>query len=173
MAAPQVKTCLSSVRSLDAEMVSLSALRLNLFPLLCRLPQEQEVTCVQCVTEGEEADAEDSDMDAKRLLEEQCVEKNKGRETEGHLIHQFTKTSVESQSGSMEAVYPEPKSPVSPLRPIIPKGDQETTLEGPKMVSVSTCEGAGGKGHRRSRSPARSKRRTPKECDLELDDMEL
>ncbi|XP_019958886.2 retinitis pigmentosa 1-like 1 protein [Paralichthys olivaceus] len=150
----------------------------------------------QGVTEGEEADAEDSDTEKKspsdtsadELVagttgdeeekeagggdgdeeevgddaveefkpeqgeEEEEVKGNK--KEEGALLHQFTRTSVESQPGSLEDIHTD--SP--PL----------CTIEVPKMVvSVST---GGGASSNRSRSPARIKRRKPKESDMELDE---
>lgn len=65
------------------------------------------------------------------------------------LLHQFTKTSVESQSGSLEDIDAEcPPIPID-------------SIEVPKMAG-------GGTGQRRSRSPGRVKCRKPK--DNELDD---
>ncbi|XP_071061134.1 retinitis pigmentosa 1-like 1 protein [Pseudochaenichthys georgianus] len=65
------------------------------------------------------------------------------------LLHQFTKTSVESQSGSLEDIDTDcPPIPID-------------SIEVPKMVG-------GGTGQRRSRSPGRVKCRKPK--DNELDD---
>ncbi|KAK5874904.1 hypothetical protein CesoFtcFv8_027449 [Champsocephalus esox] len=65
------------------------------------------------------------------------------------LLHQFTKTSVESQSGSLEDIDTEcPPIPID-------------SIEVPKMAG-------GGTGQRRSRSPGRVKCRKPK--DNELDD---
>ncbi|XP_008426623.1 retinitis pigmentosa 1-like 1 protein [Poecilia reticulata] len=105
-------------------------------------PQSQGVIPAACVTEGEEADAEDSDdskghgdasadesapeeaagsgeEEAKSSREdgqEDAVEEfrpeqeseeeaaAKGKNEDGTLLHQFTRTSVESQPGSMEDV---------------------------------------------------------------------
>lgn len=103
-------------------------------------PQSQGGIPAVCVTEGEEADAEDSE-DSKRLsdtsAEESAPEESggtggeevessgedgekdvveefrpeqqtkeeeaaKSKNEDGTLLHQFTKTSVESQPGSME-----------------------------------------------------------------------
>ncbi|CDQ95593.1 unnamed protein product [Oncorhynchus mykiss] len=80
------------------------------------------------------------------------------------LISQTTRTSVESQPGSME-------NTVSPVRSLTPIETKETGSDGHKMASAG--EGSGGKGQRRSRSPARAKRRKPKESDIELDDLEM
>ncbi|MEQ2235562.1 hypothetical protein ILYODFUR_003637 [Ilyodon furcidens] len=105
-------------------------------------PQSQDAITAVCVTEGEEADAEDSD-DSKRHSdtsaeesapeeaggtgeeevkgsredgEEDAVEEFKpeqeskeqeaaeSKNEDGTLVHQFTRTSVESQPGSMEEV---------------------------------------------------------------------
>ncbi|XP_054915680.1 retinitis pigmentosa 1-like 1 protein isoform X2 [Poeciliopsis prolifica] len=99
-------------------------------------PQSQGAIPTACVTEGEEADAEDSDdskhhgdasadesgeEEAKSSREdgqengveefrpEQESEEEEGKAAEGKnedgtLLHQFTRTSVESQPGSMEDV---------------------------------------------------------------------
>ncbi|XP_076579665.1 uncharacterized protein rp1l1a isoform X1 [Chaetodon auriga] len=149
------------------------------------------------VTEGEEADAEDSDTDSKRPSDtsadesgregvaatgdeeeeggggdkgeeevvEDAVEELKPEEeeeevnenkTDGALLHQFTRTSVESQPGSLEDINTD-----SPHNTV-------NSIEVPKMgAGVST---GGGAGQRRSRSPARVKRRKPKESDVDLDD---
>ncbi|XP_029922771.1 retinitis pigmentosa 1-like 1 protein isoform X2 [Myripristis murdjan] len=176
-------------------------------------PQGQEGTKAACVTEGEEADAEDSDNDSKRPSDNSAgesgregdgttgdegeredgggeseevvedaveefkpeqeeeeeeeaaavnVEVRKTKEEEKPLRHQFTRTSVESQSGSMEAI--------DTLTPSRAATAVEETVH---KVALSTGEGAAGKGQRRSRSPARVRRRKPKECDVELDDLEL
>lgn len=147
-------------------------------------PQGQGVT----VTEGEEADAEDSDTDSKRASntsadesgregtaatgeeeekegggEEDAVEEFKPEEEEevnkkedGALLHQITRTSVESQPGSMEDIDTDP-----PHNPV-------NSIEVPKMAAGGST--GGGTGQRRSRSPGRVKRRKPKESDVELDD---
>ncbi|XP_034402670.1 retinitis pigmentosa 1-like 1 protein, partial [Cyclopterus lumpus] len=130
----------------------------------------QEVTA----TEGEEADCEDSDTDGKRRSdtsaddsghegarttgEEGAVEVFPSEEEEvrkredGALLHQFTKTSVESQSGSLEDIDTDAHHhPVN-------------SIEVPKMAT------GGSTGQRRSRSPGRAQRRKPKETDGELDD---
>uniref|UniRef100_A0A087YCJ5 Rp1 like 1a n=1 Tax=Poecilia formosa TaxID=48698 RepID=A0A087YCJ5_POEFO len=106
---------------------------------LVQNPQSQVAIPAACVTEGEEADAEDSDdskrhgdasadesapeeaassgeEEAKSSREdeqedaveefrlEQESEAAKGKNEDGTLLHQFTRTSVESQPGSMEDV---------------------------------------------------------------------
>ncbi|XP_045910927.1 retinitis pigmentosa 1-like 1 protein [Micropterus dolomieu] len=143
----------------------------------------------QGVTEGEEADAEDSDTDKrpsdtsadesgregagatgdeeekqgagdgdevvedavgefKPEEEEEGAVKRNSRE-DGALLHQFTRTSVESQPGSLEEINTD-----SPQNPV-------NSTEVPKIAAdVST---GGGTGQRRSRSPARVKRRKPRE----------
>lgn len=149
------------------------------------------------MTEGEEADAEDSDTDNKhpsdtsadesgregagttgdeeekegggdrdeevvedaveefKPEEEDKEEANRNKREDGALLHQFTRTSVESQPGSLEDIDTD-----SPLNPV-------SSIEVPKMAaSVST---GGGTSQKRSRSPARVKRRQPKESDSELD----
>lgn len=128
------------------------------------------------MTEGEEADAEDSDTDAKRPSDTSADESGReeagaaGEEEEsgdvneeevkgnknpdGALLQQFTRTSVESQPGSLEDV----DSPRNPVQ----------SIEVPKMVAEESS--GGGSGNRRSRSPARVKRRKPKMSDVELDD---
>ncbi|XP_029369312.1 retinitis pigmentosa 1-like 1 protein [Echeneis naucrates] len=153
-------------------------------------PPDQEVTPA---AEGEEADAEDSDISNKRPSDnsaeesgherpgsaggeeggddkedrvvEDAVEELKPDEEDevvnskkkevDVLLHQFTKTSVESQPGSLEEV-----NMSSHLNPV-------STIEGSKTV-VST---GGGATQRRSRSPARVKRCKPKEKDIELDNL--
>lgn len=146
------------------------------------------------MTEGEEADAEESDSDNKRPSDtsadesgcegagttgeegekgggeeeavKDAVEEDKPENKDGDmkekkgeavaLLHQFTRTSVESQPGSLEDINTE-----SPQNPV-------NSIEVPK-ISAGVSSG-GGAGQRRSRSPARVKRRKPKECDEELDD---
>lgn len=92
--------------------------------------------------EVEKEDDEDTD--------EKQEEENSTKEDVA-LHHQFTRTSVESQPGSLEDIDV-PPNPVSSIK--VPK----------------TGAGGGGGGstaQRRSRSPARVKRRKPKECDEE------
>ncbi|KAK1876708.1 Retinitis pigmentosa 1-like 1 protein [Dissostichus eleginoides] len=91
-------------------------------------------------------DTEDGDA-VEEVKPEEEDEEVKKRDVS--LLHQFTKTSVESQSGSLEDIDPE-----SPPIPI-------DSIEVPKMAG-------GGTGQRRSRSPGRVKCRKPK--DNELDD---
>ncbi|KAF0046208.1 hypothetical protein F2P81_002737 [Scophthalmus maximus] len=147
--------------------------------------QEMASTQDQGVTEGEDADAEDSDTDKRSPgdtsaeefgregaittgdgdEEEEAVEEIEPEEEEEEvngntkedsvLLHQFTRTSVESQPGSLEDVHPD-----SPSLSV-------STMEVPKMAEdVST---GGGTRQIRSRSPARIKRRKPKESDVEVD----
>ncbi|KAM4560507.1 uncharacterized protein rp1l1a [Odontesthes bonariensis] len=155
-------------------------------------PQSQNAPV--CVTEGEEADAEDSE-DSKRQsdtgaeeaggtgeeeekesgedgeeeeAQEEVVEEfkpeeeseeeevDKNKKEDGALLHQFTRTSVESQPGSMEDVDVNSSS-----KPV-------DYIEVPKMADGVSA--GGGAGQRRSRSPARVKRRKPKEIDTELED---
>lgn len=138
----------------------------------------------QGVTEGEEADAEDSDTDNKRPSDTSCDESgrdgaeatgdeereggdeeeeekeeeaNTGKKVDGALPHQFTKTSVESQPGSLEDI--DTDSPPNPVN----------SIEVPKMGGGGVSGGGGG-GQRRSRSPARVKRHKPKGSDGEMDD---
>lgn len=127
------------------------------------------------MTEGEEADAEDSETDSKRLSDTSADESGRDgapgdkEETEGGgegevngkkredgaLLHQFTRTSVESQPGSLEDV--DTGSPQNPVNsPEVPKTGGDISA-------------GGGACQRSSRSPARVKRRKPKECDVELD----
>lgn len=133
----------------------------------------------QGATEGEEADGEDSDTDCKRPSDtsadesgrgvteneeekESSVEEedevNKNKKEDCALLHQFTRTSVESQPGSLEDIDTE-----SPRHPV-------DSIEVPKMAADDVSSG-GGAGQRRSRSPGRVKRRKPKESDVELDDI--
>ncbi|XP_073318845.1 uncharacterized protein rp1l1a [Pagrus major] len=155
-----------------------------------REASEEETASPQGVTEGEEADAEDSDTDCKRPsdtsadesgrgvtenkeekesgVEEEAVEDaveeedeeevNKNKKEDCALLHQFTRTSVESQPGSLEDIDTE-----SHHNPV-------NSIEVPKMAADDVSTG-GGAGQRRSRSPGRVKRRKPKECDVELDDI--
>lgn len=140
------------------------------------------------MTEGEEADAEDSDTDAKRpsdtsadesgreeagatgeeedsgdanveesTPEEEEEEENGSKKEDGGLLQQFTRTSVESQPGSLEDVDTD-----SQINPTV------QSIEVPKIVADEAS--GGGSGNRRSRSPARVKRRKPKMSDAELDD---
>lgn len=144
---------------------------------------------VQGVTEGEEADAEDSDTDNKRPSDTSCEESGRDgaeatgdeekecgdeeekeeeedaaeeskpeeeEEGDGALPHQFTKTSVESQPGSLEDI--DTDSPPNPVN----------SIEVPKMGGG--VSGGGGGSQRRSRSPARVKRHKPKGSDAEMDD---
>lgn len=153
----------------------------------------------QGVTEGEEADAEDSDTDNKRLSDTSCDESgrdgadatgdeekeggdekeeeeedaaeeskpeeeeeeevNTDKKEDGALLHQFTKTSVESQPGSLEDI--DTDSPPNPVN----------SIEVPKMGGG--VSGGGGGGQRTSRSPARVKRHKPKGSDTEMDDFWL
>ncbi|XP_044044427.1 retinitis pigmentosa 1-like 1 protein [Siniperca chuatsi] len=152
------------------------------------------------VTEGEEADAEDSDTDKRpsdtsadesgregpgatgdeeekeggdgdevvedaveefkpeeeeEEVEDEVVVVSRNKREDGALLHQLTRTSVESQPGSLEDINTD-----SPQNPV-------NSIEVPKMAAgVST---GGGMGQRRSRSPARVKRRKAKESDVELD----
>lgn len=149
-------------------------------------PQGQGANPAVCTTKGEEADGEASDADSKRPSdtgadesgceekeesgdgdeeqdavkefkpEEEDEEKANGNKREtGALLHQFTRTSVESQPGSLDDIDTD-----SPQNPV-------DSIEVPKMAdSIST---GGSKGQRRSRSPARVKRRKPKEGDDKLD----
>lgn len=122
----------------------------------------QSTAAAVCVTEGEEADAEDSDGDGKPPSADSAVEDaveefipEEPKKEDVTLLHQFTRTSVESQPGSLEDI--DMNSPSIPV----------DTIEVPKVDdSVST---GGGAGHRRSRSPARVKRRKPKEGDDEME----
>lgn len=153
----------------------------------------------QGVTEGEEADAEDSDTDNKhpsdtscdelgrdgaeatgdegkeggneeeeKEEEEEAAEQSKPEEEEeeeeantdkkedGALPHQFTKTSVESQPGSLEDI--DTDSLPNPVN----------SIEVPKIGGG--VSGGGGGGQRRSRSPVRVKGHKPKGSDAEMDD---
>lgn len=151
------------------------------------IPHGQGVSPAVCVTEGEEADAEDSDTDCKHPSEtsadesgregagttgdeeekeggghgdeeevvedaveefkpdEEDEEENSSKREEGALLHQFTRTSVESQPGSMEDI--DTDSP-------------QNSTDVPQMAAgVST---AGGTGQGRSGSSGRIKQHNPK-----------
>uniref|UniRef100_A0AAQ4RN88 Doublecortin domain-containing protein n=1 Tax=Gasterosteus aculeatus aculeatus TaxID=481459 RepID=A0AAQ4RN88_GASAC len=118
---------------------------------------EEERTSLQgrapSATEGEEADGEDSD--GKRPSNA-SVEEGEGRESTikgdgSALLHQYTRTSVESQPGSLEDVDAEARRPAV------------------DSMAVPKATG-GGSGQRRSRSPGRVQRRKPKEADGEQED---
>ncbi|KAA8579564.1 retinitis pigmentosa 1-like 1 protein [Etheostoma spectabile] len=108
--------------------------------------------------EGKEG-KEDGD-EANDAVEECKPEEDKEKDGEldkrenGVLFHQFTRTSVESQPGSLEDIDTE-----SPNNLV-------NAIEVPKRAAC-VC-GGGGTGQRRSRSPGRVKRSKPKECDAEL-----
>lgn len=110
----------------------------------------------QGATEGEEADAEDSDTDNKHVSDTSCDDSAGGEKEEeeevnkedGALLHQFTRTSVESQPGSLEDVDTNP--PQNPVH----------AIQVPKVGA-----GGGGRSQRRSRSPARVRRHKPKGSD--------
>ncbi|XP_030011919.1 retinitis pigmentosa 1-like 1 protein isoform X2 [Sphaeramia orbicularis] len=99
------------------------------------------------------ADGDDEDEVVKDAVKE--LKTDTDRKENGALLHQFTKTSVESQPGSLEDV--DADSPPNPV----------DTIEVPKMAST------GGAGQRRSRSPGRVQRRKPKESDVKLDHSDM
>lgn len=135
------------------------------------------------MTERDEGDAEDSDADNKRSAntsagesggegaeeeqeggggEEDAVEESKPEEDgnqqeNGALLYQYTRTSLESLPGSLEEINMN-----SQLNPV-------TSIEVPKKAAA-VCTGSCAT-QKRSRSPARVKRRTPKESDVELDNL--
>lgn len=78
-------------------------------------------------------------------------EEIKGNWEDGALHHQVTRTSMESQPGSMEDIGRD-----SPQNPVI-------ATEVPKKAADGST---GGVCQRTSRSPARVKRRKPKESDV-------
>ncbi|XP_034720217.1 retinitis pigmentosa 1-like 1 protein isoform X2 [Etheostoma cragini] len=94
-------------------------------------------------TEKEEDEEEEEEEDGE-------VDKREN----GVLFHQFTRTSVESQPGSLEDIDTE-----SPNNLV-------NSTEVPKRAAC-VCGGVW-TGQRRSRSPGRVKRSKPKECDVEL-----
>ncbi|XP_056157078.1 retinitis pigmentosa 1-like 1 protein [Lampris incognitus] len=163
-------------------------------------PPPQEESPTLGVTEGEEADAEDSDSDNKnpsnasgdesgqgadetagakeseeeigediveevKPEEDEKEEENAGAGGQGGdenvLLHQITRTSVESQPGSMEAI-----DTVSTLCPASPVEVQEPASK--LATTLSAGDGAAGKSRVRSKSPARIKHRKPKKSDVEL-----
>lgn len=93
---------------------------------------------------GEVQEADDEDPEETQ----EEVNSHKGN---GALQHQLTRTSVESQPGSLEDVDLPPNT--------------VSSIEVPKTGAGGG--GGGSAGQRRSRSPARVKRRKPKECDVE------
>ncbi|KAG7237427.1 hypothetical protein INR49_032390 [Caranx melampygus] len=154
-------------------------------------PPDQGATPVVSVTEGEEADAEDSDANNKcsgdtsagesgcegagtageqeggegeEEVVEDAVEEFKPEEEDeedgnkkenGALLHQHTRTSLESLPGSLEEINMNSQpNPVS-------------SIEVPKKAAA-VCTG-GCATQKRSRSPARVKRRKPKESDVKLE----
>lgn len=109
---------------------------------------------------AEEADDTEADQPREVEMEDEDThgkqEEEKSTKEDGVLHHQFTRTSVESQPGSLEDINV-PPNPVS-------------SIEVPKTGSGDGVGGGGGgssAGQRRSRSPARVKRRKPKECKEE------
>lgn len=110
-------------------------------------PEEAADTVHSCDSNGDESgEAQKADDEDE---EQEEVNSGKG---DAALQHQFTRTSVESQPGSLEDVD---------LPPNI-----VSSIEVPK-TGAGGGGGGGSAGQRRSRSPARVKRRKPKECDEE------
>lgn len=117
-------------------------------------PQELELS------KAEEADGtghpSDPNADGSREVQKEAEDTDEKQDEENSnkensvLHHQFTRTSVESQPGSLEDIHVT-SNPVS-------------SIEVPKTGAGG---GGGSAGQRRSRSPARVKRRKPKECDEE------
>lgn len=111
-------------------------------------PQGLELSKADEADESRQVEEEDEDTDEKK-------EEENGAKEDGVLHHQFTRTSVESQPGSLEDINKTP-NPAS-------------CIEVPKTGAGGGGAGGGGAGgsaaQRRSRSPARVKRRKPKECD--------
>ncbi|CAB1441952.1 unnamed protein product [Pleuronectes platessa] len=119
-------------------------------------PSDTSADEVVAGTTGEEEEKEAGGGDAveefKPEEEEEEEEEVKGsRKEAGALLHQFTRTSVESQPGSLEDIHTD-SAPVS-------------TIEVPKMGSTG-----GGASPKRSRSPGRVKCRKPKDRDMDQDD---
>ncbi|CAL8282516.1 unnamed protein product [Gadus morhua 'NCC'] len=149
------------------------------------------VTPTVCVTMGEEADGEDLGGETKQPESNDASEAGgandigdaeKEEEKEAGAIQrlpqQVTRSSVESQPGSMEdLVSPPPASsthtgpkPVAAPKPIVaPKPVVAPKPRPPDGVSGGV--GVSGRGQRRSRSPARVKRRKQREGNVELDDL--
>nr|XP_046223689.1 uncharacterized protein LOC124046983 [Oncorhynchus gorbuscha] len=136
--------------------------------------EETEVNVGVSAEDEEEGGEEEVQLNA---VAEFNPEDEEGEEMEGYreipLIHQMTRTSVESQPGSMENTDPEPRAsdPVSQMCSLTLIEPNETVSDRHQMASAG--EGSGGKGQRRSRSPARTKRRKPKENGIELDVLDL
>ncbi|XP_035854695.1 retinitis pigmentosa 1-like 1 protein isoform X2 [Sander lucioperca] len=98
---------------------------------------------------GEDGDEADDAVEEFKPEEEEEEDGEVDKRENGALFHQFTRTSVESQPGSLEDIGTEsPHNLVS-------------SIEVPKRAAC-VC------GQRRSRSPGRVKRSKPKECDVEL-----
>ncbi|XP_026158073.1 retinitis pigmentosa 1-like 1 protein [Mastacembelus armatus] len=164
-------------------------------------PQAEGLAPAVCVTEGEEADAEDSDAESKcpgdsgvdeqgqkdvgstedeeaedgggggeeeEVLEEDVVEDlnpdeedeeevNRNQGEDGALLHQFTRTSMESQPGSLED---------------IDRDSPQTSVNSTELPQTADAVSTGGgTGQRRSCSQARVRRHKPKESDVELDNV--
>ncbi|XP_053273593.1 retinitis pigmentosa 1-like 1 protein [Pleuronectes platessa] len=118
-------------------------------------PSDTSADEVVAGTTGDEEEKEAGGGDAVEEFkpeEEEEEEEVKGsRKEAGALLHQFTRTSVESQPGSLEDIHTD-SAPVS-------------TIEVPKMGSTG-----GGASPKRSRSPGRVKCRKPKDRDMDQDD---
>ncbi|XP_055084711.1 retinitis pigmentosa 1-like 1 protein [Periophthalmus magnuspinnatus] len=113
---------------------------------------EQESRPAVSATEGEDADVEDSGTEEKSDHEAENKTENTEpkleKKPDTSLLHQFTKTSVESQSGSLEDIT-----------------TSTTNMEVRKLASP------GGRSQKRSRSPARVKHRKAKNSDSDLDNV--
>lgn len=109
-----------------------------------------------CVSEGEDANAGDSVTDMSPKCDtgagnsgcQESVEEEGNKREDGALLHQVTRTSVESQPGSLDDMETPPVSDMAPM---------------------ATGGSSGGVGHRRNRSPARVRRNKPRGSDDELD----
>uniref|UniRef100_A0A3Q3NI19 Doublecortin domain-containing protein n=1 Tax=Labrus bergylta TaxID=56723 RepID=A0A3Q3NI19_9LABR len=158
---------------MEFDLLKILQLKKSPFPTPAAVPQ------VDVVEEGEgegesnlevdgaEATGEEEENDSGGGGEGDVVEEFKPEEGEegdvdgnkkedGALLQQFTRTSVESQPGSLEDIDSETQK------------NHMQSIVVPKMAAgVST---GGGSGNRRSRSPARVKRCKPKTSDVELGD---
>lgn len=110
------------------------------------LSKAEEADVTELPSDANGDDLREVEKEDEEGTDEKQEEENSKKE-DGVLHHQFTRTSVESQPGSLEDINETPSS-----------------IEVPKTGAGG---GGGSAGQRRSRSPARVKRRKPKECDEE------
>lgn len=108
---------------------------------------EQEGVPAVCITEGEDADVEDSGTEEKS--EDEQVQTQTETKADTSLLQQSSRTSVESQSGSVD--------------------DTDDSRGANSNKEVRKLASPGGTSHKRSRTPARVKRRKAKTSDSDMD----